>query len=321
MLRIDLQRRLVLGHVVAGFAQQAGEMRCHLVVVQRKARRRIGEARGDAHVTDAIAEQFLELLQQRLGFLGCRFLLLLVGFVQRQLALGDVLQFLAAVLAEAAEHPFVDAIGHQQHFDTLGLECFQLRAAQRGGVAVGSDEPDRVLAHRHATDVIIERDGLRTPLAFGRGKTQQLGDALAVVRILADAFLQRVAERLVERGELLRLILGQLLDQVEHALDAGRLDAFQLPVLLQDLATDVERQIIRVDHAAHETQVVRQQLFSSVHDEDALDVELESFALIATAHRQVERRLRGDVQQRGEALAALDAVVRPGQRVVEIVAE
>src|SRR5690606_33674916 len=56
-------------------------------------------------------------------------------------------------------------------------------------------------------------------------------------------------------------------------------------------------------------------------DEDALDVELEPLALVARPHQQVERRLRGEVEQGGETLAALHPVVRPGGRVVEVVAE
>src|SRR6185312_5278403 len=236
-------------------------------------------------------------------------------------ALGDALEFLAVVFAERADHPFVDAVGHQQHFDALCLERFQLRAAGGGLVAVGGDVPDRVLADGHAADVVVQRDALRGAVALGAGEAQQPGDALAVVGVFADAFLERVAEGLVEGGEFLRLVLGQLLDQVEYALDAGSLDALELAIVLQDLAADVERQVVGVDHAAHEAQVVRQQLLGGVHDEDALDVELQPLALVAAAHHQVERRLRRQVQQGGEALAAFDAVVRPRQRVVEIVAE
>src|SRR3546814_19998574 len=74
-----------------------------------------------------------------------------------------------------------------------------------------------------------------------------------------------------------------------------------------------------VDHAAHEAQVVGQQLLGRVHDEDALDVQLQALALLAPAHHQVERRLGRQVQQGGEALAALDAGVGPGRGVVEVV--
>ncbi len=124
-----------------------------------------------------------------------------------------------------------------------------------------------------------------------------------------------------EGGELLRLVARDLLEQVEHALHAGGLDPLQLAILLEDLAADVERQVVGVDDTADEAQVVRQELLGRVHDEDALDVELQPLALVASAHHQVERRLLRHVEQRRVALVAFDAVMRPGQRIVEIVAQ
>jgi hypothetical protein len=46
-------------------------------------------------------------------------------------------------------------------------------------------------------------------------------------------------------------------------------DGFDVARLLQDLARDVERQVVAVDDAAHEAQVRRQQLVGVVHDEHA----------------------------------------------------
>ena len=89
--------------------------------------------------------------------------------------------------------------------------------------------------------------------------------------------------------------------------------------LLQDLARDVERQVVGIDHAAHEAQVLRHQLLGIVHDEHAAHVELDAVARVAVP--QVERRAAGDVQQLRVFLLAFDARMRPGQRVVEIVAD
>ena len=87
--------------------------------------------------------------------------------------------------------------------------------------------------------------------------------------------------------------------------------------LLQDLARDVQRQVVRVDHALDEAQVGRHQLLGVVHDEHALDVQLDAAALVAVP--QVERRVRRHVQQLGVFAAALDAVVGVGQRRLEVV--
>src|SRR3546814_6603842 len=84
-----------------------------------------------------------------------------------------VLERLAGVLVQVAEHPFVDAVGHQQHLDVLGAEGLELRAAGGGAMAVGGDVPDRVLAGRHAADVGVQRHGLRRAVALGRCEAQQ----------------------------------------------------------------------------------------------------------------------------------------------------
>ena len=56
-----------------------------------------------------------------------------------------------------------------------------------------------------------------------------------------------------------------------------------------------------------------------VHDEDAPDVELQAAALMPVP--QVERRARRDVEELGVLLPALDAVVGPRERRVEVVGD
>ena len=179
----------------------------------------------------------------------------------------------------------------------------------------------------------------------GGGKAQQLRQALLVGEVLAQAFLQHRAEFGVElgvladgglvflahhvrdrclafsRGSGLRqlVVLGQVFQHGEHALGAAVADRLHVAAFLQQLAADVERQIIGVDHALDEAQVGGQQCLGVVHDEDALDVELDAGLLVAIP--QVHRRLGRDVEQLGVFGAAFDAVVRPGQRGLEVVAD
>ena len=87
--------------------------------------------------------------------------------------------------------------------------------------------------------------------------------------------------------------------------------------LLQDLARDVERQVARVDDAAHEPEVRRHQVLGVVHDEDAPDVELDAVAMLAVP--QVERRPLRDVEQLRVLVAAFDLRVHVGQRRLEVV--
>jgi hypothetical protein len=143
---------------------------------------------------------------------------------------------------------------------------------------------------------------------------------LAPEKYLGQAFLQHRAELAPQAEVLLGLLACELLQQVERAARERRLQLLELARVLQQLAADVERQVVAVDHAAHEAQVVRQHVLGRVHDEDALDVEPQALALVAL-ELEIERRLRRQEQQRGEVLVALDAVVGPGRGIAEIVAD
>jgi hypothetical protein len=103
----------------------------------------------------------------------------------------------------------------------------------------------------------------------GGGEAQQAADALAVGEVLRRAFLEHACRTRSRTLVLLRLVLGHGLQQAEHALDVGAADGVDLAVVLQDLAGDVQRQVVGVDHALDEAQPVRHQLVGLVHDEDA----------------------------------------------------
>src|SRR3546814_19832580 len=82
------------------------------------------------------------------------------------------------------------------------------------------DVPDRVLAGRHAADVVVQRHGLRFAVALGGSESQELGAALAVGRVLDDAFLERVAAGLEACGELFRVAARVPPAHVHHAFHA-----------------------------------------------------------------------------------------------------
>ena len=80
-------------------------------------------------------------------------------------------------------------------------------------------------------------------------------------------------------------------------------------VLLEDLAADVEGQVLGVDDAAHEAQVGRQEFLVVVGDEDAADVELDAGLVVGVV--EVEGSLRRDVEEGRVLDGALGLGVHP----------
>ena len=91
-------------------------------------------------------------------------------------------------------------------------------------------------------------------------------------------------------------------------------DLRHLRIVLQHLARDVERQVLAVDHAAHETQIGRRQV-GVVGDVDAAHIELH--AALAGRIEHVERPARGSKQQHRVGDPALGAVMQRHRGLVE----
>jgi hypothetical protein len=106
----------------------------------------------------------------------------------------------------------------------------------------------------------------------------------------------------------LAVVLQQLLEPLDDLLDEVLADRLDLAVLLEHLARDVEREILRVDDAAHEAQPFGQELAALVHDEDAADVELDTI-VAALAVVEVVGRAGGDEEER----AGLEGAFEPGR--------
>ena len=184
-------------------------------------------------------------------------------------------------------------------------------------MVLGQYVVDPVLVGRGAADVIVERLVLVRLAAMGRRKAQQLRDLVLVGVVLDHAFFQHLPELVPEHGEVVRRIAGHFRQHVQHSARQRRAHRGEVRVLLQQFARHVEGQVRRVDDAAHEPQVQRQELLGVVHDEDALHVKLEPARRVAVP--EVERRRARDVQQARVVALALDTVVAPGQRIREVV--
>ena len=115
---------------------------------------------------------------------------------------------------------------------------------------------------------------------------------------------------------LLGLVGCDVLQLGKDLLDACGANAGEYAILLQDLAADVQRKVFAVDDAADEAQVLRQKLLGVVHDEDALHVELDAGLVVGLV--EIERSLRGDVEERGVLKASFGFGVEPEERIFPI---
>ena len=101
---------------------------------------------------------------------------------------------------------------------------------------------------------------------MGGGETQQLGDARGVGAVLGQAFLQYRTELVPEVANF-SVLARQPVDWSSTRRVSADL-SFHLAAVLQD-SRETFNGRSSVDHAAYETQVVRQHLLGRVHDENA----------------------------------------------------
>ena len=111
-------------------------------------------------------------------------------------------------------------------------------------------------------------------------------------------YLEVFGELFVELLEVV-LVLDKVIDELHALLDEVLADDLEDLALLQHLTRDVERQVLRVDHALHEVEVLGNEVLAVVHDEDAAHVELDVVALLLVLEH-VEGRASRHEQQRAE---------------------
>ena len=97
-----------------------------------------------------------------------------------------------------------------------------------------------------------------------------------VVEIKAGAFLQDAAEVLPELDVLLGFVLVHVFERIENFLRQPFSDLRDVPVFLQALARNVQRQIRGIDHAANKSQIRRQQILAVFHDQNAPHIKMQS---------------------------------------------
>ena len=292
------------------------EVGARIGLARDEAHRRVGQAVGHPHARHALSEHALDRVDQAPEHLVALLGLGLVLVVERQLALGRRDELLALELGQRHHDPLVDGVGEEQHLVALGLEALDVGAVLEEVRVGAGDEVDRLLTLLHARDVLAEA-GLGVLSAAL--EAEQARDPILVGEVAVDPLLDHAPEVAPEREVVLGLALGQLLDHGEDLLDDLLLDLADEAVLLEHLARDVEREVVAVDHAPDEAQVLGEERVAVVHHEHALDVELDPAR--GVAHVEVEGGTLGEEQEPRELLAALDGEVRARQRRLPVVAD
>merc|ERR1719298_47194 len=183
---------------------------------------------------------------------------------------------------------------------------------------LAGDVVDVLLRLGHARDVVLERGLLVARL--GRVEHEQLRELGAVARVLVDAELDVLAKLLVELLEVLRVLLD-LAEELDALLDNVLLDHLEDLVLLQRLARNVERQVLRIDDALDKGEPLGDQVLAVVHDEDAAHIQLDVARVLLLGLKQVKGGALGHKKDGGELELALDAEVLHGQVLLPIVGE
>ena len=284
VIRVEFQCPLADRNVLPGGAVDAGQRRGHAEGVGDQAGRRFGQAGGQPDFLDVFAERLRQPGQQIGEIL---LLLFALGLVRRLLFLGvevDVahghrLQRFAVELGHRSHPDLVDRVGEQQHLVALGFECLEVRGAEDLLRRFAGGVEDLPLALFHPLDVGGQRGEL--VLAVRRGERGDLQQRLLVVEVAHQAFFEDLAELTPEGAVVVRPLGLQILDRREDLLGQPAPDRVDLPILLQDLARDVERQILCVDDTLDEAQVSGHQLVAVAHDEDAFDVQLHTDGRVA----------------------------------------
>ena len=287
----------------------------------------VGLACGHRDLLHLAVEGALHGLEQVLVGLGrlLGFLFLLVGFKAEVLAAhvlkrprGErvgVGRVGHSVIGHGHHAEFVDILGAQQHVVALRKHRRHDRQLRHALDGIARGVVNGLLAIGSSLHVFLERDHL---LLLGRVEEKQVAQhvfcrAVGGVEAVLHAAAEVLEELLVALAILVEEVLKVGLDLL---LDAAG-DGLQLAVVLQRFTRDVKREVLRVDDAADEVEVVGQEVFALVHDEHVGAIERE--ALLEILAVQVIRRAARREQQRIVGQRALGMQRDGARRIGEVV--
>merc|ERR1719424_75365 len=197
--------------------------------------------------------------------------------------------FFAIKLLELLHSVLVNRVYHVKDLETLLAESLEEWRGGDASDALASDVVNIVLAFLHAVNILLEADLLIARL--GGVVTQKFCNLHSVRGILMDAQLDVLGELFIELLVIV-FLFRDLRKHLQALLHKVFLDDTQNLVLLQGLARDVQRQVLRVHNALDERKPLRHQLIAIVHDKHTTHIELDVSALLLGL-KHVERRTAG----------------------------
>ena len=241
-------------------------------------------------LTQRLFDEFKRLLRFFALFLGS---FLFLFCFEAQITSRNGLEFFLLILCQRLRYETIDLIGHEQHIAALLLQLFHLRQLEQRLAALAVGIVNILLILRHGSDVFLERDQLAL---LARPVEQQILKRFLLCAIIGqNAVLDLRAEGCEELFVFLTVVVHQLLQFGLDLLFEVSCDEFQLTVVLEHLTGNIQTQILRIDHAAHEAEAVRQQISAVFHDHHAGGIQLQT--LLEVFGVEVIRRFRGDEQQ------------------------
>ena len=211
----------------------------------------------ELHFGNLVAKGLLHLLKQALVFFRQLFnglFLVLAGKVE--VAVRDRFKFLFLIILHHLNAEFVNVVGHAQDFIALVAQALHLRQQTNFSSAFAAGIIDVFLVVLHAGNILVERNHL----AFRRGVVhQQVFQKLLVCSIFyVCAVLELHTERLEEGFVLLAVILQQVQQFGLDLLFEIGCNQLEMPIVLEHLARNIQRQVGCIDQAADEVEMIRQ---------------------------------------------------------------
>ena len=115
----------------------------------------------------------------------------------------------------------------------------------------------------------------------------------------------------------LGILLGEGAQRVQHFFGQPITDLGNMPILLEPLARNIQRQVSGINHAFQKTEIARNKVFALLHDHDPLGVELEPKR--RGMKREIKRGLRGQEDQSLKLKASLGPKIERLERRIPVV--
>ena len=317
MVKIELEHALRAHRVRVG-ARHGVEVALHFerdAALDGEAHGVVFELAGDLHVRHGVAERFPDKIGEGLVFLvglvggG----LLLVG-LETEILRADVAELLLGVTAEDLRDELVRVGREAENIEAPGAHLFVLRELRGALRRLGGGVVDVFLVLRHGVHIFAQGDEL---FLLRAAVEQKVGQQIALHAVIADdAVFELRAEHVEELFVLFAVALHKTGKLALDLLFEIHRDELELAVVLEHFAGDVQREIRRIDDAAHETEALRQQIGAFFHDHHAVGVEPQAGNIVAGI--VVVGRLRRDEQHAPVAHRALGVHADDGHGVLRI---